>query len=89
MVSGYFANMVQVLNNLQKIIVPGGSVWLVVGDSQYAAVHVKTGNILAELACAGGWKLLSTEPFRSMRASAQQGGHHKLAETLITLHKLH
>jgi hypothetical protein len=85
MVSGYFADMRQILDHLQQSVVYGGSVWMVVGDSQYAEVQVKTGAILAELARAAGWKLESVEPCRSMRASAQQGGRHKLAETLIVL----
>jgi len=85
MVSGYFADMLQILEGLRKSVIPGGSVWMVVGDSQYAEVQVQTGSILVELARSTGWKLEFVEPCRSMRASAQQGGSHKLAETLIVL----
>ena len=85
MVSSYFTDMLHILDGLQKSVVHGGSVWMVVGDSQYAEVQVNTGTILAELACSAGWKLEAVEPCRSMRASAQQGGRHKLAETLIVL----
>ena len=57
MVSGYFADMLQILDGLQKSVVRGGSVWMVVGDSQNAEVQVKTGAILSELARATSWKL--------------------------------
>jgi len=85
MVCGYFADMSQILDQLRRSVIPSGSVWMVVGDSQYAEVQVKTGTILAELASASGWQLESIAPCRSMRASAQQGGRHNLAETLIIL----
>jgi hypothetical protein len=85
MICGYFADMLQILDQLRRSVLPQGLIWMVVGDSQYAGVQVKTGTILAELAAASGWKLECVEPCRSMRASAQQGGRHKLAETLIVL----
>jgi hypothetical protein len=88
MVSNYFADMQQILGGLKNSIVCGGSVWMVVGDSQYAEVQIMTGTILVELARATGWKMETVEPCRSMRASAQQGGRHKLDETLIVLRNI-
>ncbi len=88
MVSNYFTDMQRILDGLKKSIVYGGSVWIVVGDSQYVKAQVRTGTILAELARATGWKLEIVEPCRSMRASAQQGGRHKLAEMLIVLRNI-
>ena len=57
--------------------------WLVVGDSRYADVHIATADIIVELVQAAGWTLKGFEAFRSMRSSAQQGGSRELAETLI------
>ena len=85
MVAGYFADMMQVMCWLRTNVARHGSVWMVVGDSRYAEIQIETGAILVELAEASGWEIRTIEPWRSMRASAQQGGRHELAETLIVL----
>jgi hypothetical protein len=60
---------------------------MVVGDSQYAGVQIPTAEILAELAAKRGMTVVKIEEFRSMRSSAQQGGQHKLSESLVVLRK--
>lgn len=85
MVGGYFADLMGVLASLRAVLHPRATIWLVVGDSQYADVLVPTAKILQELAHSRGFKSLTVEPFRSMRASAQQGGRPELSETLVVL----
>jgi len=87
MIGGYFHDMKLVLEGLHTQLAPEGETWAVVGDSQYAGIPVPTAEILADLAPAMGYKVINIEPFRSMRASAQQGGQEELDETLIVLRK--
>jgi hypothetical protein len=87
MVAGYFADMSLVLKGISESIARRGLVWMVLGDSRYADVRIRTASILAELAKDAGWKLQAFEPCRSMRASAQQGGRRELAETLLVLQR--
>lgn len=87
MVGGYFAEMNDLLRSLFQRLTPGGKAWLVVGDSRYGEVHISVATILIELAQADNWKLESEEPFRSMRASPQQGGRAELVETLLVFSK--
>lgn len=83
MVRAYFDDLVAILTQLYRIIVPGGSVMMVVGDSRYAGVAVEVGTILVELGRGLGFKLSSLFSMRSMRSSAQQGGTYDLDETLV------
>ena len=85
MVGGYFADLVDVLTQLRRLLVSGGSAWIVVGDSRYAGVQIPVAKVLQELMCTRGWDVLAVEPFRSMRTSAQQGGSKRLAEQLLVL----
>jgi hypothetical protein len=85
MVGGYFADMMLVLNRLRSSIIDGGSAWMVVGDSQYAGIRIRAADILNDLVSAEHWKVDRVQEFRSMRASAQQGGQLRLAETLMAL----
>lgn len=85
MVRGYFGDLFRVLYEIAPRLRPSGSAWIVVGASSYAGVRINTADILAELAPAAGYSVLRFEPFRSMRASPQQGGHHALPETLLEL----
>ncbi|MBI1334478.1 MAG: hypothetical protein GC165_16545 [Armatimonadetes bacterium] len=87
MIGAYFAELTDLLHKLFNKIKDGGSVWIVIGDSIYAGVHIETARILKELAIANGWTLLALEPFRSMQSSPQQGGRAELAETLLVLQK--
>lgn len=85
MVGAYFADLLCVLNHLTDAVVPGGSAWIVVGDSRYAGVHIPVARVLAELCETRGWDVLQQEAFRSMRTSAQQGGDLELLEELLVL----
>lgn len=83
MVRAYFDDLVAILTQLHRIIVPGGSVMMVVGDSRYAGVVVDVGTILVELGRGLGFELSNLSSMRSMRSSAQQGGTYDLDETLV------
>ncbi|MCW2249307.1 hypothetical protein M2352_004967 [Azospirillum fermentarium] len=85
MVSAYFADMCVIIERLSKALVSGGRAYMVVGDSRYAGVQVPVATILNELALCRGFTIAGEEPFRSMRASPQQGGRPELIETLLTL----
>lgn len=87
MVGGYFHDMHAVLTALHDKLYERGEVWAVVGDSRYAGVRIPVAKILADYAPSIGYRVITLEPFRSMRSSAQQGGQHELDETLIVLRK--
>ncbi|WP_445337796.1 DNA methyltransferase [Clavibacter sp. CFBP 8614] len=87
MIGAYFAEMDAILRSTLGVLRPKGQSWLVVGDSRYANVDVPVALILEELATAMGYLLIRQEPFRSMRASPQQGGAMELAETLLVLQR--
>lgn len=85
MIGAYFDDMSTVLRGLRRQIVTGGRVYVVVGDSCYAGVDVPVARVLGEEAPSLGFTPIAVEPFRSMRASPQQGGRPELAENLLTL----
>ena len=87
MIGAYFADLVSVLHALKGKLTRGGRVYLVLGDSRYVKVTIPTATILSSLACALGFKLISAEPFRSMRVAPQQGGRPGLSETLLVLRR--
>jgi hypothetical protein len=83
MIGAYFGDLALVLRRVSRAMSPDSEMWIVIGDSRYAGVHISSAQILCELAPAVGWTLRSLEPIRAMRASAQQGGATELAETLL------
>jgi hypothetical protein len=85
MISAYFDDMRTVLRGLRRQLVSGGRVYMVVGDSCYAGVDVPVARVLGEEAPSLGFTPIAVEPFRSMRASPQQGGRSELAENLVML----
>lgn len=85
MVGAYFADLEILLKASAKLLPKGGQAWFVVGDSQYAGVHVRVAKILAELAPSAGFRVERSCPFRSMRVSPQQSGRPKLSEDLLVL----
>jgi hypothetical protein len=85
MVGAYFADMAAIFDQLSAVIRSGGRTYLVVGDSRYANIDVPVAVVLKELALQRGFRIAASEPFRSMRASPQQGGRQELVETLLTL----
>jgi hypothetical protein len=88
MVKAYFGDMNTIMARLAGALVSGGRAYLVVGDSRYHGVQVSVADILIELATPLGFEKIADEPFRSMRASPQQGGRQELVESLITLRRL-
>lgn len=87
MIGHYFHDMCKVLGLVRNRLTAQAEVWAVVGDSRYAGIQIPVARILADYAPALGYRVLNIEPFRSMRASAQQGGQHQLAESLLVLQK--
>ena len=85
MVDAYADDMRSIMLALHGRLRPGGRMYMVVGDSRYAGVDVPVAQILVEEAPALGYHVVRNEPFRSMRASPQQGGKAELPETLIVL----
>ncbi|WP_018449210.1 hypothetical protein [Rhizobium gallicum] len=85
MIEGYVDDMCTVLEGVKSRLNIGGRIYMVVGDSRYAGVDIPVAKILAEAAPAIGLSVISAMPFRSMRASPQQGGRPELPETLIVL----
>ncbi|PCK91658.1 hypothetical protein PsyrCH409_12990 [Pseudomonas viridiflava] len=88
MIGGYFADLIRVIDGVKKNLSTNGTMWMVVGDSRYVGVMIPTAKILSELLIIDGWRLIKNEPFRSMRVSAQQGGHFGLDETLLVMQKI-
>jgi hypothetical protein len=87
MVTAYFGDMQTIMQKLHGSLIDGGRAYLVIGDSRYSGVQVPVAEILGEIADSLGFKKLADEPFRSMRASPQQGGRLELVETLLTLQR--
>jgi hypothetical protein len=85
MICAYFADMRTILTKLRTKLNKGGKAFLAIGNSKYAGIKIDTKAILQEIALANGYSRATSSPIRSMRSSAQQGGRHELAETLITL----
>lgn len=87
MVTSYFFDMQSIMTSVSGILRPKGRVYCVVGDSQYGGIPVPVAAILQQMDKTCGLKTLSSERFRSMRASPQQGGRPELPETLIIFEK--
>ncbi len=85
MICAYFEDMRTIMTKLRGKLTAGGKVFLAVGNSKYAGVVVDTELILKEMALGSGYDAATSEPIRSMRSSAQQGGRRELTEALVTL----
>lgn len=85
MVRAYFGDMHTIMSNLSRALRCGGRAYMVVGDSRYHGIQIPVAEILIQLAETLGFEKIADEPFRSMRASPQQGGREELVESLITL----
>lgn len=85
MVGAYFEDLATLLQAVRGKMVAGGRVYMVVGDSRYAGIDVPVAAALQQLGPTLGYCAIGAEPFRSMRASPQQGGRPELSETLLTL----
>lgn len=83
MVGSYFADLQGMMRTCAQLLPSKGQAWFVVGDSQYAGIHVQVAKILADIAPSVGLNVERSTPFRSMRVSPQQSGRHMLSEDLI------
>lgn len=83
MIGAYFADLEILLKGIRAKTIENGRVYMVVGDSKYAGVSVPVADALIDMAPNLGYELIGSQPFRSMRASPQQGGRRELAETLL------
>lgn len=88
MVQAYFGDMNEIFMRLSRVMKAEARAYVVVGDSRYQGVQVPVGQILSELGASSGFSIEAEEPFRSMRASPQQGGKAELVETLLTFKRL-
>lgn len=87
MIGAYFSDIGRVMLALGERLRQRGRIYMVVGDSRYAGVHVPTARILEQIAPAVGLELICSEACRSMRVSPQQGGQEELRETLLVFGK--
>jgi hypothetical protein len=85
MVISYFEDMRQILADIHTSLESDGRVFMAVGNSQYAGVRIDVPRILAEISKNLGFDVINSCAIRSMRTSAQQGGEHDLAESLVVL----
>ena len=65
MVSSYLNGMTQVFAGLAHHMKAGAPVFLDIGDSAYAGIHVPTDKLLAEVAASCGFRLLESEVLRT------------------------
>ncbi|MEO0458759.1 MAG: DNA methyltransferase [Cyanobacteria bacterium P01_A01_bin.114] len=66
----YFGGMAKHFTSLQPALKPGALLAYVVGDqASYLRVHIKTGQLLAEIAQKLGYELVDIHLFRTRRAS--------------------
>jgi len=87
MIGGYFADMQTVMRDVKAALVPDGQMWMVVGDSRYANVKIPVARVLTDLAKGLDLEVDRVDVLRDMRSSAQQGGQHELAETLLVFRR--
>ena len=84
MIGAYFSDLSLMMTSIRAKLVKNGRVYMVVGDSRYAGIDIPVAAALREMAPELGFTAIGAEPFRSMRASPQQGGRPELPETLLT-----
>ena len=90
LVAGYFEDMLQVIQGAYAILKPGGSFILVLGDSAPYGVHVRTDELVGELAVAVGFSKYDVEVIRKRGEKwANNSQRHKvpLRESIVTVTK--
>jgi DNA modification methylase len=75
MIASYFWDMKAILKELQRIVRPGGSSWLVVSTSAYGGVQIPVDLILADLGEQSGWALRGVYVLRRLRSAGQHWAH--------------
>ncbi len=72
-VAHYFGGMLRHFNELAKVMRPGGRCAYVVGDQMsFLMVHIKTAQLLAELAERAGFRVLGIDLWRKRLATASK-----------------
>ncbi len=80
----YFGGMARHLANLRPFLRPGARLAYVVGDqASYLRVMIRTGHLLADIAVALGYKVLTIKLFRTRLATATR---EQLREEVVFLH---
>ena len=79
MIRAYFSEMYAVFVTLAAQASPNAEFWLDIGDSRYSGVHVRTHDLLCEVASMAGWTMQRTEVIRERRS--YDGG--RLSQSLI------
>jgi len=79
----YFGGMARHLSQLRKVLKPGAKLAYVVGDqASYLRIMIRTGELVAEIAEALGYRHLKTDLFRTRFATATR---EQLREEVIVL----
>lgn len=79
MVHGYFNDMAIAIQNISKLMKPGGKGVIVIGDSQFGGVHIETDLILARICEIQGLRVEKIDVVRERRSKNGM----KLRESLI------
>ena len=90
MVAGYFNGMYQTLVETARVLKPGGTYLLVLGDSAPYGIYIPTDEYLGRLACAVGFKEYRIEELRKRGGKWKKNPQrHKvpLREALLILRK--
>jgi DNA modification methylase len=87
MIGFYFDDLYAIFRHMRRILKPGHHVVVVIGDSQYAGVHVDVGKILVECVADLGFRLIKKGEIRSMRTSSQHGGKFDLSEHCLVFER--
>lgn len=76
MLRGYFQDMLEVLSETRRVLVPGGGAAFVVGNAQYCGVSIPVDEHLADLGESVGLTVQDIVPLRLRGNSAQQMAAH-------------
>ena len=90
MVAGYFEDMLKVILGVHKVLKPGAPFILVLGDSAPYGVHVRTDEIIGEIAVAVGFSSCNIQVIRTRGDKwAGNSQRHKvpLRESIVTITK--
>ena len=90
LVAGYFEDMLKVIQQAFLVLKPGGRFILVLGDSAPYGVHIRTDEIIGELAVAVGFAGFDTEVIRKRGDKWQTNSQRhkvKLRESIVTITK--
>ena len=78
MVSSYLTGMSEVFSSLAAHLIPGAPVFMDIGDSSYAGVHVPTDQLLTEVAARSDFRVLESEVLRTRLSRTGIGLSQKL-----------